>query len=117
MWATSVLVAPVIPGFSDTPDQLAEVVDACMEAGARSVTAIPLHLRPGVREHAPRTPHAGSDPSLPPRFRAALSAVRPGQVGSGADTWLRAGTGSLAADDLSGPPSPDRPAANPRRAA
>jgi DNA repair photolyase len=49
--ATSVLVAPVIPGLSDAPDQLAEVVDGCLEAGARSVAAIPLHLRPGVRQH------------------------------------------------------------------
>jgi DNA repair photolyase len=49
--SASVLVAPVIPGLSDSPDQLAEVVDACVAAGARSVTAIPLHLRPGVREH------------------------------------------------------------------
>jgi DNA repair photolyase len=47
----SVLVAPVIPGLSDSPQQLADVTDACLEAGARSVTAIPLHLRPGVREH------------------------------------------------------------------
>ena len=46
-----VLVAPVLPGISDAPDQLAEVVDACVAAGAVSVTAVPLHLRPGVREH------------------------------------------------------------------
>ena len=46
-----VLVAPVLPGISDGPDQLAEVVDACVAAGAVSVTALPLHLRSGVREH------------------------------------------------------------------
>ncbi len=48
---TSVLIAPIIPGLSDSPEQLAEVVDACLDAGARSITALPLHLRPGVREH------------------------------------------------------------------
>ena len=46
-----VLVAPVLPGLSDRPDQLEAVVKACVEAGARSVTPLLLHLRPGVREH------------------------------------------------------------------
>ena len=46
-----VLVAPVLPGLSDRPEQLETVVKACVEAGARSVTPILLHLRPGVREH------------------------------------------------------------------
>lgn len=46
-----VLVAPVLPGISDAPDQLEAVVDACVAAGAVSVSAISLHLRPGVREH------------------------------------------------------------------
>jgi DNA repair photolyase len=41
----------VLPGLSDSPAQLEEVVTACVQAGARSVTAIALHLRPGVREH------------------------------------------------------------------
>jgi DNA repair photolyase len=46
-----VLVAPVLPGLSDGDDQLEAVVKACVEAGAVSVSAILLHLRPGVREH------------------------------------------------------------------
>ena len=46
-----VLVAPVLPGLSDTEDQLDAVVAACVEAGARSITPLLLHLRPGVREH------------------------------------------------------------------
>lgn len=48
---TGVLVAPVIPGLSDGPEQVAEVEAACRQAGAGSVHAIRLHLRPGVREH------------------------------------------------------------------
>ena len=46
-----VLVAPILPGLSDRDDQVSDVVAACLEAGAVSVSAVPLHLRPGVREH------------------------------------------------------------------
>jgi DNA repair photolyase len=46
-----VLVAPVLPGLSDRPEQLERVVSACVDAGATSVSAVGLHLRPGVREH------------------------------------------------------------------
>jgi DNA repair photolyase len=46
-----VLIGPVIPGLSDGPEQLEAVVSACVGAGAVSVSAIALHLRPGVREH------------------------------------------------------------------
>jgi DNA repair photolyase len=46
-----VLVAPILPGLSDSPEQLEAVVKACVEAGARSITPLLLHLRPGVREH------------------------------------------------------------------
>ncbi len=44
------LIAPVLPGISDSPEQLADVVEACVQAGAVSVSPILLHLRPGVRE-------------------------------------------------------------------
>jgi DNA repair photolyase len=46
-----VLIAPVLPGLSDDEEQLREVVEACLDAGAVSVSAVALHLRPGVREH------------------------------------------------------------------
>jgi DNA repair photolyase len=46
-----VLVAPILPGLSDRPDQVQAVVKACVAAGAVSLAAIPLHLRPGVRDH------------------------------------------------------------------
>jgi DNA repair photolyase len=48
---TGVLIAPIIPGLSDSAAQLEEVTTACLEAGAVSVAALPLHLRPGVKEH------------------------------------------------------------------
>src|ERR1700704_5491426 len=46
-----VLVAPVLPGISDAPEQVEAVVKACIDAGAVSIAAMLLHLRPGVREH------------------------------------------------------------------
>jgi DNA repair photolyase len=46
-----VLVAPILPGLSDRREQLDEVVGACVEAGAPSISSVLLHLRPGVREH------------------------------------------------------------------
>jgi len=46
-----VLIAPVLPGLSDGTEDLRAVVEACVAAGAVSVSAIALHLRPGVREH------------------------------------------------------------------
>jgi DNA repair photolyase len=45
-----VLVAPIIPGLSDADEQLEAVVEAVVEAGAVTVSAIPLHLRGGVRD-------------------------------------------------------------------
>ena len=47
---TGVMVAPIIPGISDAPEQLEAVVTGAVEAGADSITPIVLHLRPGVRE-------------------------------------------------------------------
>jgi DNA repair photolyase len=47
---TGVLMAPILPGISDAPEQLRAVVDAVVEAGATHVSPILLHLRPGVRE-------------------------------------------------------------------
>jgi len=47
---TSVLVAPLMPGINDDPRSLCEIVTRARAAGARNVTPIALHLRPGVRE-------------------------------------------------------------------
>jgi DNA repair photolyase len=47
---TGVLMAPVLPGLSDRPEQLRAVVEAALDAGATHVSPILLHLRPGVRE-------------------------------------------------------------------
>jgi DNA repair photolyase len=39
-----------MPGINDDPGQVREIVRRAREAGARNVTPISLHLRPGVRE-------------------------------------------------------------------
>lgn len=45
-----VLMGPILPFLSDSPAQLAAAVQEAAAAGAASVTAIVLHLRPGARE-------------------------------------------------------------------
>jgi DNA repair photolyase len=45
-----VLIAPVLPELSDSPEQLEDVVRACVDAGARSISTVLLHLRPGVKD-------------------------------------------------------------------
>ncbi len=47
----SVGMAPLLPGLSDQPERLQEVVVAAREAGACAVWANVLHLKPGTREH------------------------------------------------------------------
>jgi DNA repair photolyase len=44
-------MAPILPGISDRPEQMAEVVRAAREAGACGIWTNLLFLRPGTREH------------------------------------------------------------------
>jgi DNA repair photolyase len=44
-------LAPILPGISDKPEQLREVVKAARQAGATGVWTNLLFLRPGTREH------------------------------------------------------------------
>jgi DNA repair photolyase len=48
--ACGVLMAPVLPYLSDSPEQLSATVSAIAASGASSVTPLVLHLRPGARE-------------------------------------------------------------------
>ena len=45
-----VLMAPVLPGISDSPEQMRAVVEGALDAGATNVSPILLHLRPKVKE-------------------------------------------------------------------
>ena len=47
---TGVLMAPILPGITDKPRLLRQVVEAAIEARATYLSPILLHLRPGVRE-------------------------------------------------------------------
>ena len=44
-------LAPILPGLSDRPELMAEVVKAARDAGATSIWTNVLYLRPGTREH------------------------------------------------------------------
>jgi DNA repair photolyase len=65
----AVLMGPVVPYLSDSPDQLAATVRQIAAAGAVSVNPIVLHLRPGAREWFGRWLRE-HHPDLVPRYRA-----------------------------------------------
>ncbi len=60
---TGALIAPVLPGMSDSPEQLQAVVAAVRDAGGEVHGLGPLYLKPGTREHF-LTWLAGHDPAL-----------------------------------------------------
>jgi DNA repair photolyase len=47
---TGVLVAPLMPGINDAPEQVAPILEMAGEAGAAYITGIALHLRGEVRD-------------------------------------------------------------------
>jgi DNA repair photolyase len=48
---TGVLVAPILPGLTDTEEHLDTVLAACAEAGVDYAVPIVLHVRSSIREH------------------------------------------------------------------
>ena len=48
--ATGVLVAPLMPGINDAPEQVEALLEAAAEAGATGIGGIALHLRGEVRQ-------------------------------------------------------------------
>ncbi|MUL41693.1 radical SAM protein [Streptomonospora sp. PA3] len=64
----SVLMAPILPGLTDSAEQIEATVAAIAEAGATSLTPILLHLRPGAREWYMQW-LAREHPRLVPRYR------------------------------------------------
>ncbi|HEV7678064.1 MAG TPA: radical SAM protein [Candidatus Dormibacteraeota bacterium] len=63
-----VLMAPILPGISDDPRGLREVMTAARDAGAAFIGAGPLRLAPGTREHFME--HLGADwPELVAQYR------------------------------------------------
>jgi DNA repair photolyase len=47
---TGVLIAPLMPGVNDAPDQLEPLLEAAREAGATSIGGVALHLRGEVKD-------------------------------------------------------------------
>jgi DNA repair photolyase len=45
-----VLVAPLMPGVNDDPDQVQQIVQMCVEAGADNIGGVCLHLRGEVKD-------------------------------------------------------------------
>jgi DNA repair photolyase len=66
-------MAPILPGLSDRPDRLEEVVKAARAAGATGLWAGMLHLKDGTREHF-MSVLARHWPELVPRYEAAYRA-------------------------------------------
>jgi DNA repair photolyase len=64
----AVLMGPIVPFLSDSPEQLDATVRQIAAAGAASVSPIILHLRPGTRDWFYRW-LGRQHPSLMPRYR------------------------------------------------
>ena len=47
---TGILIAPLMPGINDAPEQVEPLLEAAREAGARSISGVALHLRGEVRQ-------------------------------------------------------------------
>ena len=86
---SGVLVAPLMPGINDSPEQVEEIVSIAEEAGATFVNGIALHLRTGVREVFMEW-LAGAHPELVARYER-LYATRRLRAGRRAQADLAAG--------------------------
>jgi DNA repair photolyase len=65
---TGILIAPLMPGINDSPEQVERLIELAEEAGATSIGGIALHLRKGVREVFMSWLEAAR-PDLLPRYR------------------------------------------------
>ncbi|WP_432985338.1 intein-containing Rv2578c family radical SAM protein [Dactylosporangium sp. CA-233914] len=66
-FAVGVLMAPILPGLTDTQDSIDATVAALSAAGAASIVPLVLHLRPGAREWY-RSWLLREHPHLAPRY-------------------------------------------------
>jgi DNA repair photolyase len=47
---SGILIAPIMPGVNDQPEQIEKILEMATEAGATNAIGIPLHLRSEVRQ-------------------------------------------------------------------
>jgi DNA repair photolyase len=94
---SGVLIAPLMPGVNDTPEQVQPIVDRAREAGATFLGGVALHLRDEVRDVFFAWLQA-KRPDLLPRYeklyangRAYLPPAQRKQVTSVVKGWGRSG--------------------------
>ena len=68
---SGVLIAPLMPGINDDPEQVQPIVDRAREAGATFLGGVALHLRDEVKRRLLRLA-GGETPRPAPPLRAAL---------------------------------------------
>ncbi len=100
-----VLIAPLMPGINDSPEQVEEILELCGEAGAVSIGGICLHLRGEVRGIFMDWLR-GYRPDLVPRYERlyARGAYAPREERERLSALVRAGRRKLP----SGPGRPNR---------
>jgi DNA repair photolyase len=109
-----VLVAPILPGLSDGPEQIDAVVRACVEAGATNITGIPLHLRKGVKDHymgwlADARPDLVDDYKRRYGARSNLPAAERAEIGRLVRQAVRKAGGPLPVKAPAAGPAPEAP--------
>jgi DNA repair photolyase len=67
-FAVGVLMAPILPGLTDSDESIEDTVAAIAASGATRVTPLALHLRPGAREWFASW-LTREHPGLAPRYR------------------------------------------------
>lgn len=92
---SGVLIAPLMPGINDSPDQVEPIVERAREAGATFLGGVALHLRDEVREvffawlQAKRPDLIPRYEQLYPGGRAYLRAGQQKQLSSVVEGWGR----------------------------
>jgi DNA repair photolyase len=86
------MVAPVLPGLSDSTERLDELLGEIAAAGAAGVTVLALHLRPGAREWYLGW-LAREHPDLMPRYESLYA--RGANADRGYRSWLARRVGPL----------------------
>jgi DNA repair photolyase len=109
-----VAMAPILPGLSDRPEQLAEVVQAARDAGAADIWAGVLHWRDGTRQHF-MAALARHWPELVPRYESMYrtgaylpSALTSGPVEEVRSLKRRLGVADRRTVRLAPPPKPEQ---------